>query len=552
MKKSLLTSLAGLLPAFILMLTAHTSQAGSATWKASPNSGDWNTAANWTPRTIPDGPSDTATFATSNTTNVSISALFPDFTEVNGIVFNQGASAFTITADPIAALHISGVGITNNSGSPQNFVTGLGATTGTSGFIEFFNAASADASTVFTNNGFIIFFHSSSAGSATFTNIGARMDFWNSSSAASGTFFNLGSPGFGGGEILLHDESTGGNATFITSSSPVSGGSGAQTILLGVATAADAVFFTNGGAFSGLNAAALTLFEEDSTAGNSTLIANAGTAVGGGIRFYDDSTGGTARVEVFGNGFLDISGHNAPGVSTGSIQGSGLVFLGALNLTVGSNNRSTTFSGVIQDGGSFGGTGASLTKIGRGKLVLKHRNTYSGGTTVEHGKLFVNNRNASGTGTGPVQVNGGELGGAGIIAGAVSVGTGSGSGAVLAPGFQSDDLRSPGTLTIESSLTFNSDATYEFQLNTSKRTADDVVAGGVTINTGGQFSFADAGNRALPVGTVFTAITNTSGTPIAGTFGNLPDGSTFSSNGNTYQVSYEGGDGNDLTLTVVP
>ena len=58
-------------------------------------------------------------------------------------------------------------------------------------------------------------------------------------------------------------------------------------------------------------------------------------------------------MKVFGNGFLDIGGHNAPGVSIGSIQGSGLVFLGALNLTVGSNNRSTNFSGLIQDGGRF-------------------------------------------------------------------------------------------------------------------------------------------------------------------------------------------------------
>jgi hypothetical protein len=30
-----------------------------------------------------------------------------------------------------------------------------------------------------------------------------------------------------------------------------------------------------------------------------------------------------------------------------------------------------------------------------------------------------------------------------------------------------------------------------------------------------------------------------------------PDGSLFTANGNTYQVNYEGGDGNDLTLTVV-
>ena len=56
----------------------------------------------------------------------------------------------------------------------------------------------------------------------------------------------------------------------------------------------------------------------------------------------------------------------------------------------------------------------------------------------------------------------------------------------------------------------------------------------------------------LTFGTVFTVINNTATTPIAGTFSNLPDGSTFAANGNTYQVSYQGGDGNDLTLTVVP
>jgi hypothetical protein len=47
-------------------------------------------------------------------------------------------------------------------------------------------------------------------------------------------------------------------------------------------------------------------------------------------------------------------------------------------------------------------------------------------------------------------------------------------------------------------------------------------------------------------------IDNPSGTPIAGTFANLADGSTLTVNGNTFQASYEGGDGNDLTLTVVP
>jgi hypothetical protein len=56
----------------------------------------------------------------------------------------------------------------------------------------------------------------------------------------------------------------------------------------------------------------------------------------------------------------------------------------------------------------------------------------------------------------------------------------------------------------------------------------------------------------LPVGTVFTAISNTSATPINGIFANLPEGSIVFAGGKSCQVSYEGGDGNDLTLTVVP
>ena len=60
------------------------------------------------------------------------------------------------------------------------------------------------------------------------------------------------------------------------------------------------------------------------------------------------------------------------------------------------------------------------------------------------------------------------------------------------------------------------------------------------------------GRGILNVSTVFTAISNTSTNPIVGTFINLADGSTFTAGRNNFQASYEGGDGNDLTLTVVP
>jgi autotransporter-associated beta strand protein len=317
------------------------------------------------------------------------------------------------------------------------------------------------------------------------------------------------------------------------------------------ATAGSLTAFTNNGSTVSGGSGGSTAFDDSATAANATLIANGGTSggLGGLISFIGSSTGGTARVEVFGNGNLDISEHNAPGVTTGSIEGSGVVFLGADNLTVGGNNLSKTFSGKIQDGGLGGGTGGSLTKTGTGKLTLSKASTYTGGTTISRGTLLVTNRTGSATGTGTVQVNTGTLSGTGIMTGAVTVGTGTSSGAIVSPG---NGATAPGILTSNSALTFNSRSTYKCILNRSTPTAGEITARGVTINSGASFSFVDSGTGTLTVGTVFTVINNTSANPISGTFRNLADGSVFTSNGNNFQASYEGGSGNDLTLTVVP
>src|SRR6516165_10216804 len=88
------TFILAILPIYFLLLSRQGSFAGSATWNLSPTSGDWNTPANWTPATVPNGPNDTATFGVSNVTGLSFSHTI----EINGIVFNAGASAYTITA----------------------------------------------------------------------------------------------------------------------------------------------------------------------------------------------------------------------------------------------------------------------------------------------------------------------------------------------------------------------------------------------------------------------------------------------------------------------
>ena len=79
-----------------------------------------------------------------------------------------------------------------------------------------------------------------------------------------------------------------------------------------------------------------------------------------------------------------------------------------------------------------------------------------------------------------------------------------------------------------------------------------MISNGVKIGGAALFSFSASGVATLSPGTVFTIISNTAATPIAGTFSNLAEGSTITLGNNTFRADYEGGDSNDLTLTVVP
>jgi autotransporter-associated beta strand protein len=543
----------------MVLSSASTAFATNSGWDFDPGSGDWNDPANWTPA-VPNGPEDTAIFGISNTTAVSISTN----TEVDGITFDPGASAYTITASAGSSLTLSGVGITNNSGIPLNLVTTVGdfgdfvtvvfsnsATAGSNvyilnqrgcsinffdnstagganidnfevndfGSINFFNSSTAGNSSI-SNDSEVNFFDNSTLGSAYNQDKGAATSFYNDSTAGNGSIET-----FEGSGISFYDNSTAGSAAFI-----------------GVEQVSSLQFLDNssaGSAFIGMEG--FVELGDSSNAGSATFTGS------GYLSFSGSAQGGTARINLFYNpstfsiGTLDISGHNAPGVTIGSIEGDEDVFLGANNLTVGSNNLSNTFSGLMQDGGANG----SFTKIGTGTLTLSGANTYTGGTTVAQGTLVVVSQKASATGSGPIMVDEGTLEGNGKLSGAITVGTGNGAGGFLAPGV--DGL---GSLRTKSSVTFNSDSTFNCELSPNKQRSDQVAAKGVTINGGAVFSFISIGSKAIPTGTVFTVIENTSRRLTVGTFSNLADGSTFTVGRNTFKANYKGGTGNDLTLTV--
>jgi autotransporter-associated beta strand protein len=589
--------LALLSAALVALFATQPVHAGSATWNLNPTNSDWNTANNWTPATVPNGPSDTATFALSNAPDADITT----DTEVNGIVFSSGASAATITATAQQVLTISGTGIVNNSGIRQDFVADQDPDGGDGGEILFTNSATAGTGTRFTVvggqeylygiGGVVSFADSSSADHAGFEVFGSapnafeagELSFGGSSTAGNATILLHAGGGYDGsldvtgdatagnatvtnkgGFFYFWNSATAGNSTIINDYGPIvfrdstsadhvvitnNGGTPGRELFNGTtefwftASAADAIFINNGGTGTGSEGGSTGFTSDSPTAGNATLIANPGVDGGDGGRIvFTHGDGGTARVEVFGNGTLDVSGYSGiPPLAIGSLEGDGLVSLGANSLTIGGNNLSTTFSGLIQ--GS-----SALTKVGRGTLSLTGASSYTEGTTVSGGTLMVGNTIGSATGPGRLKVSAGSLGGTGIIVGPVIVGTGSGRGARLSPGTR----KTLGTLTLQNGLTLNPDATYAFILNSTMVNSATVSARGIIINSGALFSAVDKGNATLPVGTTFTAIKNSALHPTTGTFGNLPDASTTTVGSNTFQANYEGGDGNDLTLTVVP
>ncbi|WP_375308074.1 autotransporter domain-containing protein [Bradyrhizobium sp. A11] len=373
LRTALLTSSALALAWALPAAPAHAASDG--TWLTSPGSNDYGTGSNWDGNFVPAG---TASFGTSATTSLVISSA-----SVGDWTFNAGASNYTF--DVSGPLNFTGAGIIVNGGS---------ATIYNNNQLVFFSSSTAGNAAI-TNNSVLGFADTASAGNATILNINL-LSFTGASTAGAATIANNFSAAFSG-------SSTAGNATITNSASGIlsflsssSAGSAAITndyvlYFQNDSTAGSADITNNGGiAFSGF-----------ATAGNATITNN------GGLTFANRSTAGNAAIINNVNGSVDfgstsgINGDNK--ISAGSIAGAGFYQLGAIELTVGSNNLSTEVSGVIA------GIGGSLVKTGTGKLILSGVNTYTGGTTFAGGTVSVSSDANLGDAAAGLTFNGGTL-----------------------------------------------------------------------------------------------------------------------------------------------
>ncbi|WP_439404656.1 autotransporter domain-containing protein [Bradyrhizobium sp. DASA03076] len=406
--------------------------------------------------------------------NADTSAITSLITNVSTYTeFSGTTTASTMTVSNLGAVYFLNSSSAGNATIANNYFYIGGPTL--YGNVQFGTMGGTDTSTagratINNNGGYTAFYAATNAGTATIINDSGSTTFMDQSSAAGATITNRngGTTSFGG--CCVNENVTAGNAA-------ITNNDGGWTVFQGSATAGSAVITTNSG---------------------------------GQTIFYQNATGGDAQFITNGTGYADFSfsrGTNGDGrITAGSIAGSGFYSIGGGNtLVVGSNNLSTTVSGVISDfntapwcGCGTAGPG-NLEKIGTGTLTLSGTNTYTGTTVVNGGMLQIDGWIASSSLT---RVNaGGALSGAGTVGNTVIA-----NGGILLAG-----NGTPGSsLTVAGNLAFQSGALYLVTVNASAASSVNVT-GTATLGGGIGVSIA-AGSTVAKQYTLVSAAGGRSGT----------------------------------------
>ena len=197
-------------------------------------------------------------------------------------------------------------------------------------------------------------------------------------------------------------------------------------------------------------------------------------------------------------------------LSVASISGSSgsTIQLGSGGLTIGSDNTSTTFAGVIS------GVGGSLTKVGNGTMTLGTANTFSGATTISGGAILLADPNALQNSVVTVGVDNGL---AFAVNSANLAGLG-GTGAVVMA-----DGASPMTLTVGSG---NANTTYSGVLSDNGAGSSLVKTGSGLLAMSGRNTYSGA---TILNGGVYQA--NDGGGLPAASFLQVNDGTVLQSDG---------------------
>ena len=209
---------------------------------------------------------------------------------------------------------------------------------------------------------------------------------------------------------------------------------------------------------------------------------------------------------------------------------SGLLAVGPVNLL---SDLALTGAGTIMMPGLVTGP-AGMTIAGTGITSLTAANTYTGATTVFDGTLLVYGLQSSSS----ITMVGGSLFGPGGVG---ALGAYSGT---VSPGVNAGVLNARDT-TMTQETTFRVDLNGPFpgtnydQLNV----IGEVHLGGATLNP--SLGFLPTNGLAH-----YRIINNDGNDAVVGTFAGLPEGAQVAIGGLTFTISYMGGTGNDVVLTL--
>jgi len=241
----------------------------------------------------------------------------------------------------------------------------------------------------------------------------------------------------------------------------------------------------------------------------------------------------TADVLIQSGGLLECGAYYA---LIDTLRGSGTVNFGTLGyLAVGEDNGTSTFDGSMTGVGY--GVGYTLAKMGSGTFTMNGDASFSAGIThvYDSGKLIVNGSLASAVTVDSLAA----LGGAGTVGAITDYG-------VVSPGASAGRLNS-------GNVTFGSSSSLAVELN-----GNAVGSGYDQLNVAGSVTLTGAALSPLTVGFLpaegdqFVIVNNNGSEAVTNTFDGLAEGAVVSdSTGKfNFRVSYAGGTGNDVVLTM--
>ncbi len=338
------------------------------------------------------------------------------------------------------------------------------------------------------------------------------------------TFNNINT--FGGGIVMNNGSLNFGSSTSIPGGTLTLNNTGSVTVatansLPNVTVTGTYSITGNGNSGSGIatlsDSGLLTLF----ISGGSQVFDLTGTMTGSGtivlgsspmaLRFNGSSGDSSATFNLgSANAVAMVRSTSTSAVSLGGLTGGpGTQLQGnsssggvAATFTIGGNNKSMEFDGVIVDGSV---ATAGLTKSGSGTFTLTGNNTYSGATTISGGTLNVNGTITRSTVTA---ASGGTLSGTGLLNN-VTVN----SGGAISPGA---GFNSIGTLNV-TNLTLSS-GTLDFDLSSSPSGANDqIILNNGLLTMSGTLNFQfNLVNQVLGNGTyvLITGATNSSASSV--------------------------------------